>query len=914
MKKLSLLMTLVMLVSLFGVASPAPVAADPIPGRYIQIPVIQVSSGWETWIQVQNVGFAPTKFALLLFGYSGEFCGPQCKRPAKVELSGWVEVGAAWTYKLASANTVDCAGAPFSPRSGILVSLSPAQAAAIEFGSCTGARDAVFFHWLNRTAAGQPAAVSVNRIQTGATGLTPRAASYTGIYGWMEGMPDPRTGAWMYYAPQLFDTFSPAGWSSRLWIQNSGDECTSLEIWFMKQQDCLKARIQQVLALCPGETIWVDPEMPGFLGSAWIRASQPLGVIVDEYNANGSIFMSYRGMPAAIWLGEVTWSMGDLFNFAPLIYREYNGWNAGVVVQNLSSVYNALVKVYFIDNSGDIIDTIVDWICPRGSQTFYLPAINNLPGMYVGQARVESQNWWGPGDPPVDAPTVLSVVNLVNYNTGQGAAYNTFPKHEVMEPDWPWWEPWFGPGKWTALPFLAKDKRDPYEPTGTKWTSEIAMTNLDMIPGVSVWRIDFFDQNGLLYSLCQTLNEKQVDYIKLGNIGIIPPGWLGSALISWQCSTVDPNVPHGRVGHLGVVVVEKASGYPSGDLTKVYEGFPLWYPPRIPAAVECPECDQLPGLPPSPWGLIVGWVTDKETGLPLAGATVMASNCNDFAETTTDADGFYAIEMECDEVCSTWIFAGAEGYTPEADSFDLHCGDMNFKSFELHTTPRTRVLFYYGNGGVGPATEAGALTDYYKAKAWFEDLGFYVDYTDVWPTDPDLDEYRTIFLLAPGHTNDAIPGPNFFTPGQLSQLDLFLRSGGRLVVMTDHSTWTGQGVENDLLTKLIDGVIQFKSQSIPDNLVNQITNYRDIMDGVAVLDFDQDTGSTVAAPAVVLGRINASHATNPNEIIIAAFTPPSAGAGYLVTIGDLNWMDDSRWMNDWNWPADNENLLFNLVQ
>ena len=544
----------------------------PTVGRVIQLPVIQVGDGWETWIQAQNVGTQDTKFALLLFGYSGPYCGPQCNLPAKVEFSGRVPVGGAWTYKLASANTVTCAGALFRPTSGILVSLSLQQAMALESLACTTARDAVWQLWrswmLNGTGpAGEPVAASVNRIQTGAGG-TPRASAYTGIADpEMETGPDPRTHAYMYYAPMLFDTFSPAGWSSRLWIQNSGIECTSLEIWFQKQQDCLKARIQEVLALCPGETIAVDPEMAGFLGSAWIRSSQPLGIIVDEYSTNGSILMSYRGMPAEYYMGE---TLGSRFNYAPLTYREFEGWNAGIVVQNLSSVYNALVKVYFLDNSGDIIDTIVEWICPRGSQTFYLPAINNLPGMYVGQARVEYQNWWGPGDPPVGAPNVLSVVNLVNYNTGQGAAYNTFPARHASTIR-----------RWVALPFLVKDKHDPYEPTGTKWTSEIALTDLDMNPHVATWRIDFFDQNGLLYSLCQTMNEKQVDYVKLDNIGILPPGWLGSAIISWQC---------GDGGAMGVVVMEKASGYASGDLTKSYEGFPLIVPPTIPDAVTCPVC------------------------------------------------------------------------------------------------------------------------------------------------------------------------------------------------------------------------------------------------------------------------------------------------------------------------------------
>jgi hypothetical protein len=671
MKKMSLLLTVVMLVSLIGVASPAPVAADPIPGTIVQIPVIQVGDGWETWIQVQNVGQADTKFALLLFDYSGEYCGPQCLGPLKIELSGRVPVGGAWSYKLASANTVDCDGVPFSPKSGFLISLSMEQALELELLDCWDTALSVWglvLDWwtsiFQEGPEGEPAAVSVDRIQIGSGG-TPRVAAYTGISMAMELSVDPRTHAFMYYAPTLFDTFSPSGWSSKIWIQNSGMECTSLDVWFHKQQDCLKANVQEVLSLCPGETIAVTPSSPGFLGSAWIRASQPLGVIVDEYNGNGSILMSYRGMPAGIYEGFL---YGSLFNFAPLIYREFNGWNTSIVVQNLSSVVNALVKVYFLDNSGDIIDTIVEWICPRGSQTFYLPAINTLPGQYVGQARIESQNWWGPGDPLQNAPLVLSVVNLVNYVSGQGAAYNTFPRWEVQLD---------GYGKDVGLPMLVKDKHDPYEPTGSHWSSEIAMTNLDMEPGISVYRLDFFDQNGLLYSLCQTLNEKQVDYIKLKNIGIIPDGWLGSGIISWMCSSpLD-------VGALGVVVVERASDYASGDLTKAYEGFPLAAAPGIPDAVRCPECQQQ--LCDS--GSITGKVTGA--GVALAGATVglwsagpdnILGNGDDYvlAMTTTDSTGAYTfVNVPARPAPGQWyrLLATKPGYLPAAPvDVQVACG------------------------------------------------------------------------------------------------------------------------------------------------------------------------------------------------------------------------------------------------
>ena len=584
----------------------------PVTGLAIQIPVIQVSDGWETWIRIQNVGQKDTKFALLLFDYFGPYSGSYCGFPTMVELSGRVPVGGAWTYRLASTNTLDCNGAPFRSTSGILVSLSMTQASYAEQLACLGpgldVRTYMYDLWLNwmeypdviatglpgiAHLDGEPTAVHVDRIRTG-TGGTPLATAYTGIAEpEMEIGPDSRTGAYMYYTPLLFDAFNSSGWSSQIWIQNFGTECTSVEIWFQRQQDCLKARVQQVLSLCPGETVAVDPEMPGFLGSAWIRSTQPLGIIVDEYNANSNLLMSYRGMPANYY-GALTTS-GSLFNYAPLIYRELNGWNTSIVVQNLSGVHNALVKVYFLDNNGDIIDTIVEWLCPRGSQVFYLPQISDLPGQYVGQARVESQNWWGPGSPSVPAPNILSVVHLVNYNTGQGDSYNAFPAHQALNV------------QWVALPSLVKDKRDPYEPTGTRWSSEIAMTDLDMIPHVSTWRIDFFDQNGLLYSLCQTLSEKQVIYIKLANIGILPPGWVGSAIISWQCGTG---------GALGVVVVEKASGYPSGDLTKAYGGFPLFIPPTLPDAVRCPDCMQQ--LCDSV--TITGKVTNA--GVALAGATV----------------------------------------------------------------------------------------------------------------------------------------------------------------------------------------------------------------------------------------------------------------------------------------------------
>jgi hypothetical protein len=254
---------------------------------------------------------------------------------------------------------------------------------------------------------GEPIAAVVNRACPDPVdaNLTNHAA-YSGISSDMEGALDPVFGGYMYYAPLIFA--DQAGLKSVIHIQNSGAKCTSLEIWFKAQDNCMRSILGDVLTVAPGETVTFDPNTvvgPGWVGSAWIRGSQPLGIVVDTMGANH--FTSYNGVAADVW--DLDWSYGNDVNFAPLIYSEYQGWDTAIQVQNLSALYSAKVKVYFLDRSGDVITTLVDWICPRGSQTFFLPLIDAIPGNWVGSARIESQEWVTPGGPLVDPPRIASV-------------------------------------------------------------------------------------------------------------------------------------------------------------------------------------------------------------------------------------------------------------------------------------------------------------------------------------------------------------------------------------------------------------------------------------------------------------------------------------------------------------------------
>ena len=94
-------------------------------------------------------------------------------------------------------------------------------------------------------------------------------------------------------------------------------------------------------------------------------------------------------------------------------------------MQNLSHNTNALVKVYFYNEGGSMIKSLVDWINRNRSQTFYLPAINGLPNGYRGSAKVHSWQW----NPPNPPPNVSVVVNASkDYGlSGDGlASYNGF--------------------------------------------------------------------------------------------------------------------------------------------------------------------------------------------------------------------------------------------------------------------------------------------------------------------------------------------------------------------------------------------------------------------------------------------------------------------------------------------------------
>jgi len=494
----------------------------------VQLPVIQVGEGWETLIQVQNVGPLPTGAIMFLWGDESGECPFNDPGPIDSLCSDPISPGSVWTVRgdvLAGA------------RAAIVYPVSLAQLNT----KCEEAENAVgdssaWLTWVEQweaEARGGVLAVTVHRLGPDDGGATVSSA-YTGISEDLEA-----SHPFAYFAPLNKRAYD--GSDTELYIQNSGQICTSVWVHYQGQESCRREYDQHIEQLAPGETHRTDvPEAlgDGWRGSASISANVPLGIVVDEW---GHDMLFTHQVPL---LEEVS---GSLVSYAPLVYLDQE-WSAVVQVQNLSQTGQpTFVTVNFLDGNGDPVHSLNDWICANGSQSFYVPSFDASPGQFIGAAVIESQSHiLPPTNDEVPGSPVYALVKLLNSSTGQGMSYNAIPqgRAEGIEA--------------FALPRLVKNDQG--------WSSEIALRNNSAQNTLHV-ALDIYGGDGLLATVPLTIEPNHVSYVKLDDLGSVPDAFVGSGVM-WV-TDVEGDGPLSPA----VVVVEKASG--SGDLTEGCEGVPL---------------------------------------------------------------------------------------------------------------------------------------------------------------------------------------------------------------------------------------------------------------------------------------------------------------------------------------------------
>jgi len=670
-KKFRLLMVLVLVTGLLGGLLSSTVSADPNPGTVIEIPRIDKGGGWDTKIQIQNVSLIPTTVTVEFWSGWSQTCPPQSASTTRRQMV--VPAGGVWTLHNAIPDGVESA----------FVTTSPAAYLA----------------------------VTVDRWGTDPYGEFQISSSYTGVAD--PAMTGPVLGRKEYFAPYIMHGYHDL--DTVLTIQNSGDACTSIWIYYKQQGNCECMKAQHIEQIRPGEAIRIGPGFgadvsfpkadaplgcsPGsmdWLGSAYITANEPLAIIVDQLSlapsANRGVLSTMRGLPYYQEF-ELEW-------YADLLYREISGWSSSIQVQNLTVTSQpTFVTVDFFDQSGDEILFVGDWVCRNGAKTFYLPAITdlgvNFPFGYVGAAEIQSHPQVDyPGGTHVGQP-IFAVVDLKKdkvYDESlpgwrhtvageiQGGAYNAHPQAQK--------EDMFG---W-AMPFIAKEQQGV--------TSRIAIrnnANCNKITG----RIDIYDETARRVTTIPVpwLHPKHMKVFDLAYFGQIARGFVGAAVFrvgvpiynvfgvetGWDyyagveqlCDQnadgitdqlpVMPSVVVLNYGFATELPIGSGAGPQTtlGDLTRLYEGIPIL------------ELNLIT------YGAIFGTVTVRQESHgydrpEINGVTVAAGD----QSATTDSTGGYKIpKVMASEVVTTT--AAKTGFFTGTEYPKVEVGKETLLDFEL---------------------------------------------------------------------------------------------------------------------------------------------------------------------------------------------------------------------------------------
>jgi hypothetical protein len=99
---------------------------------------------------------------------------------------------------------------------------------------------------------------------------------------------------------------------------------------------------------------------------------------------------------------------------APLVFREYHGWNTGISIANIDEMTNQIAITWF-DGEGSIRSVDVRTVPPQGQTYVYLPSTGDLsPGVQNG--------WVGSVTLSAGAP-FHATIDQIKYETGEAMSY-----------------------------------------------------------------------------------------------------------------------------------------------------------------------------------------------------------------------------------------------------------------------------------------------------------------------------------------------------------------------------------------------------------------------------------------------------------------------------------------------------------
>jgi hypothetical protein len=604
-------------------ATPGGLGPFPAPADAVQVPALSFAGEREddactAQVSAQNVGAEASKALLLVWGPETA-CAVGCTGPIAARCSGLIAPGGAWHFPAGDLPPGAQSAVLFSfhvrSLSQIGVDLGFDDTVAdflcemVFFGVAGDCGDyrrfrKAFDEGLEfggvplARAYGAPLAVDVRRGCPGDRNkLLDARAAYDAPAG-RAGF-DPIFGGAAYFAPALYSGIG--GFDSVLHIQNAGSRCASVEVWFVPEGGCSRSlRCPLPFQLAPGSAMRLPAGQcltPGWRGNAWIRATEPLGIVVDVVGRD--TLSTYTTVPAELRYEPdrpPRFTPGSPVLYGPLLPVDTEAGEVRVHVQNLDDRNSAKVRMVYRDRRGSIVATISpEWLCARASRTFVVPeAVAGMPA--PGAVQVESLDWWGPDGPTTPATNLSAMVEIVrpgaDGRAGRGAAATYALQPEQASFDWPLGAAGDG-ATFLALPGLGDDGG----------ATHLAVANLVPVAGATNVLVELRDANGVLGALCRQLAAREVAYLDLAHHGYLTPGLRCSALVSaaaWNHPVYDTAGTRLR-NTVGLAAIAVEIGSPGGgDRTTVTTARPLdrRSPRPVPEAGGCPPLVQVPAPRP----------------------------------------------------------------------------------------------------------------------------------------------------------------------------------------------------------------------------------------------------------------------------------------------------------------------------
>jgi hypothetical protein len=648
------------------------------------------SGGCPSAINVVSLGPGATK-AILVLWEQPELGGASCQAPSRVVCSGLLRPGSAWDFGLDST--------PDFARSGVLYSFTAQRLS--EIGVSIGGDDVVADYVCDQLratvagdcgayatfaaaytggdthfgvpldrAAGSPLVAEVYRSCPG--DVTPRlvvtnlTSLYNGIGANALGRFDAAFGAYRYLAAPIHA--DDRGLNSILYAQNAGDKTTSVELWFQATGACDGGQLCRTIEIDPGASAFVsaaDCVGPDWNGTVRLRSSGPLAVAVDTQSRDTlATFTAVAPTVATDPTGAAPFTPTSHAAYGPLTYATEHGWDIEVTVQNLSLTAGADVEVTFLDAGGATVATQPGRVCAQGSATFLLPVAGDLPESRAGSLRVVSHV---PGGIPAAEPAPISAVatlrkytDAVRTATDETLAYNLVPESTAFA--WPAGAGTGGTASGSAIvvvPAWLKDLN-----SDASVTMEMAISNLVPVAGWTDVAVLVYDQNDLVDVLCRHLGAGQTTYIDLQTMGLVPPGFRGSAVVSatyWEHPVpADGAGPARQLVGLGAVALWRTGSrlrenIPGDEIAGAI-GIPLATWPDA-AGLPPDPCGTapVPGWKPAPGGL---WQSVVPVLFDKAGYTTELTLRNEGDEPTS-VRLHYRANGQCnrDRVCTLGVLA-----------------------------------------------------------------------------------------------------------------------------------------------------------------------------------------------------------------------------------------------------------------